>query len=88
MLALVFAYEIFRPYVLGPHVIIHTDHAAIKFLMAKKDAKSRLIKWVLLLQEFDLEMGSDNVIAGHLSRLGKPTENEIGTEIEENFPDK
>ena len=54
-------------YILGSHVNIHTDHAAIKYLMAKKDAKPRLIRWVQLLQEFDLEIkdkkDSDNVIA-------------------------
>ena len=54
MLAIVFACEKFRPYILGSHVIIHTDHAAIKYLMAKKETKPRLIRWVLLLQEFDL----------------------------------
>ena len=54
-LPMVFACEKFRPYILGSHVIIHTDHAAIKYLMAKKDVKPRLIIWVLLLQEFDLK---------------------------------
>ena len=73
MLAMLFACEKFRPYILGSHVVIHTDHAAIKYLMAKKDAKPRLIRWVLLLQDFDLEIkdnkGSDNVVVDHLSRL-------------------
>ena len=49
MLAMVFACEKFRPYILGSHVIIHTDHAVIKYMMTKKDAKPRLIRWVLLL---------------------------------------
>ena len=49
MLAMTFACEKFKPYILGSHVIIHTDHATIKYLMAEKDAKPRLIKWVLLM---------------------------------------
>ena len=44
MLAMVFACEKFRPYILGSHVIIHFDHAAIRYLMTKKDAKLRLIR--------------------------------------------
>ena len=54
MLAIVFVCEKFRPYILGTHVIIHTDHASIKYIMAKKKAQPRLIRWVLLLQKFYL----------------------------------
>ena len=89
---MVFACEKFVPYLLGSHVIMHTDHASIKYLMEKKDAKPRLIRWVLLLQEFDLEVkdkkGSDNVIADPLPRLEKPTKEERGIEIKENFPNE
>ena len=88
---MVFACEKFRPYILGSHVIIHTDHATIKYLM-EKEAKPRLIRWVLLLQEFDLEIkdkkGSDNVIADQLSGLEKTAEKEKETEIAENFPNE
>ena len=55
-LAVVFAYDKFRSYIVDSKVIVHTDHAAIKYLIEKKDAKLRLIRWVLLLQEFDLHI--------------------------------
>ena len=82
---MVFACEKFRSYILGSHVIINTNHATIKYLMAKKEVKPRLIRWVLLLQEFDLEIkdknGSDNVIADHLSRLEMSVGKEKGIEL-------
>ena len=56
LLAIVFAFDKFRPYLIGNKVIVHTDDSAIKYLMTKKDVKPRLIRSVLLLQEFDLEI--------------------------------
>ena len=55
-LAVVFACDKFRPYIVDSKVTIHTDHAAIKYVMEKKDAKPRHVRWVLLLQEFDLHI--------------------------------
>ncbi|KFK22877.1 hypothetical protein AALP_AAs74748U000100, partial [Arabis alpina] len=56
LLPVVFAFEKFRPYLIGSKVIVHTDHSALKYLMQKKDAKPRLLRWILLLQEFDVEV--------------------------------
>ena len=56
LLAVVFALDKFRSYLLGSKIIIYSDHVALKYLFSKKDAKSRLIRWILLLQEFDIEI--------------------------------
>jgi hypothetical protein len=73
LLAVVFALDKFHSYCLGSKVIIYFDHAALRRLMAKKETKPRLIRWILLLQEFDLEIrdkrGSNEVVANHLSRI-------------------
>jgi hypothetical protein len=56
LLAVVFAFEKFRSYIVNLKVIVYTDHAAIKYLLAKKEAKPRLIRRILLLQELDVEI--------------------------------
>jgi hypothetical protein len=54
LLAVVFAIDKFR--LVGAKVIVYTNHATLKYLLTKKDAKPRLIRWILLLQDFDLEI--------------------------------
>ena len=56
LLDVVFAIDKFRSYLVGAKVVVYTDHAVLKYLLTKKDAKPRLIRWILLLQEFDLEI--------------------------------
>ena len=61
LLAAIFAIDKFRSYLVGAKVIIYTDHVALKYFLTKKDTKPRLIIWVLLLQEFDLEIKDKKV---------------------------
>jgi len=73
LLAVVFAIDKFRSYLVGAKIIVYTDHAALKYQLTKKDAKPRLIRWILLLQEFVLEIKDkkrvENSITYHLSRM-------------------
>ncbi|GJT63065.1 reverse transcriptase domain-containing protein [Tanacetum coccineum] len=91
MLAVVYAFEKFRPYLVLSKSIVYTDHSALKYLMNKQDAKPRLLRWVLLLQEFDITIcdkkGSENLTADHLSRLKNPHNDVLeNKDINENFP--
>ena len=90
-LAMVFALEKFRSYIVGSPVTIFTDHAALKYLFSKQDTKPRLIRWILLCQEFNLTIkdkkGVENVVVDHLSWLGSETTSK-GLPIGDTFPDK
>ncbi|GJU26549.1 reverse transcriptase domain-containing protein [Tanacetum coccineum] len=91
MLAVVYAFEKFRSYLVMNKCTVYTDHSALKYLFAKKDSKARLLRWVLLLQEFDFDVvdtkGAENLAADHLSRLESPHENKLDPkEINEKFP--
>nr|GEU36331.1 reverse transcriptase domain-containing protein [Tanacetum cinerariifolium] len=91
MLAVVYAFEKFRPYLVLSTSIVYTDHSALKYLLSKQDAKSKLLWWVLLLQEFDIiirdKNGTENLVADHLSRLENPHKDAFkNKDINENFP--
>ena len=93
LLAIVFAFDKFRSYLVFSKTIVYTDHSTIKYLFTKQDAKPRLIRWILLLQEFDIEIqdknGAENVAADHLSRLECSTTSESGELIiNDHFPMK
>ena len=85
-----FACDKFRSYIVDSKVIVHTNQAAIKYLMEKNDAKPRLIRWVLLLQEFDLHItdrkGDENPVADNLSRLENILDDPLT--IDDSFPNE
>ncbi|GJV84767.1 putative nucleotidyltransferase, ribonuclease H [Tanacetum coccineum] len=93
LLAVVFSFDKFRPYLILSKTIVYTDHSALKYLFSKQDAKPRLIRWVLLLQGFNIEIkdkkGAENLAADHLSRLENPNIGELAEEeIKDKFPDE
>ncbi|GJR07439.1 reverse transcriptase domain-containing protein [Tanacetum coccineum] len=79
MLAVVYAFEKFRSYLIMNKSVVYTDHSALKYLFNKKDAKARLLRWVLLLQEFDFSVidtkGAENYAADHLSLTSHDDQN-------------
>nr|GEZ72384.1 hypothetical protein [Tanacetum cinerariifolium] len=87
----VYAFEKFWPHLVLSKSIVYTDHSALKYILSKKDAKPRLLRWVLLLQEFDITIrdnkGSKNLAASHLSRLENPHKDVFeNNDINEYFP--
>ncbi|KAL4272658.1 hypothetical protein GQ457_13G014080 [Hibiscus cannabinus] len=92
LLVVIFVFDKFRSYLIGAKVIVYTDHSAIKSLLSKKDLKPRLIRWILLLQEFDVEIidrkGTENQVVDHLSKLENKEITTTTSEIKETFPDE
>nr|GEY20573.1 reverse transcriptase domain-containing protein [Tanacetum cinerariifolium] len=91
MLAVVYAFEKFWSYLIMNKSIVYTDHSALKYHFSKKDSKARLLRWVLLLQEFTFKAidtkGAENLAADHLSRLENPHQTVLDPkEINESFP--
>ncbi|GJV23092.1 reverse transcriptase domain-containing protein [Tanacetum coccineum] len=91
LLVVVYAFKKFRSYLVLSKTIVYTDHSALKYLFAKQDAKPRLLWWILLLQEINIEIRdkkeAKNLVADHLSRLENPHQGDlVDMEMNDNFP--
>ncbi|RVW58146.1 Retrovirus-related Pol polyprotein from transposon opus [Vitis vinifera] len=91
LLVVVFTLDKFCAYLIVSFIMVFTDHSALKYLLTKQDAKARSIIWILLLQEFNLQIrdkkGVKNVVADHLSRLAIAHNSHV-LPINDDFPEE
>ncbi|GJT69465.1 reverse transcriptase domain-containing protein [Tanacetum coccineum] len=91
LMVVVFAFEKFRSYLILSKPIVHTNHSTLKHLFKKQEAKLRLIRWILLLQEFNIQIqdkkGTKNIAADHLSRIDN-NETSNDSDVDNNFLEK
>jgi hypothetical protein len=89
LLVVVHAINKFRHYITGYQDFVHTDHSAIRFLINKPITNPRVTRWLLLLQEFNINiidrLGKDNLVADFLSRMIHLGDNAL---VEDTFPDE
>ena len=89
LLVIVFALDKFISYLLYSHIIVYTNHEALRYLLKKPGAKPILIRWILLLTEFDVEIkdssGVENMVVNHLSKIEGPVD---PLPIRDNFLDE
>nr|GEX92246.1 reverse transcriptase domain-containing protein [Tanacetum cinerariifolium] len=93
LLAVVFTFNKFRQYLVLSKTMVFTDHSTLRYLFTKQDAKLRLNRWILLLQEFDIKIrdkkGAENLTVDHLSRLKNPDLGRLTrAEIRDLFPEE
>lgn len=88
LFAIVFSFEKFRSYLVRSYVIVHTEHADLRYILTKKDAKLGLLRWIILLPDFDLEIKDnkeiENGVADHLSKMRI----DEGTLIDDSLPEE
>lgn len=89
LLSVVFALVKFRSYIIGSKIVVFSDHAALRYFMTKKESKLCLLRWILLLQEVNMQIkdcrGSENSVVDHLSKIVRDEE---GTPLNDDFPDE
>ncbi|KAA3483853.1 retroelement pol polyprotein-like [Gossypium australe] len=90
ILVVVFACENFQSYLMENRVYVYTDHLALKYIM--NETKARLMRWVLLLQEFKLwildKKGTKSQVTDHLSRLEMEAKIKVDIKINDKFIDE
>ncbi|GJS26757.1 retrovirus-related pol polyprotein from transposon TNT 1-94 [Tanacetum coccineum] len=89
LMVVVFAFDKFRPHMILSKMVVYTDHSTLRHLFKMQDAKPRLIRWILLLQEFDIKIkdkkDKENIVAAHLSRIENDETND-DSDVDDNFP--